>query len=80
MRRPAGSSAAVECNRACVERTGVELRAAEVFPTASSIKTAVLYELYRQAEEGKIDLGEVTRPRPCPGWGAAASSKPWGPR
>jgi len=40
----------------------VELRADEVFPTASSIKLAVLYELYRQAQEGRLDLGEVTRP------------------
>jgi beta-lactamase class A len=40
----------------------VELRPDEVFPTASSIKLAVLYELYRQAEEGRVDLGEVTRP------------------
>jgi beta-lactamase class A len=40
----------------------VELRADETFPTASSIKLAVLYELYRQAEDGRIDLGEVTRP------------------
>jgi len=40
----------------------VEVRPDEVFPTASSIKLAVLYELYRQAEEGRIDLGEVTPP------------------
>jgi beta-lactamase class A len=40
----------------------VELRPDEVFPTASSIKLAVLYELYRQADEGRIDLAEVTRP------------------
>jgi beta-lactamase class A len=40
----------------------VELRPDEAFPTASSIKLAVLYELYRQAEEGRIELGEVTRP------------------
>ena len=40
----------------------VELRADELFPTASSIKLAVLYELYRQADEGRIDLAEVTRP------------------
>jgi beta-lactamase class A len=40
----------------------VELRADEVFPTASSIKPAVLYELYRQAQEGRLDLLEVTRP------------------
>ena len=53
----------------------VELRAAEVFPTASSIKTAVLYELYRQAEEGKIDLGEVTRsPLPRVGGGGVLES------
>jgi beta-lactamase class A len=40
----------------------IELRADELFPTASSIKLAVLYELYRQADEGRIDLTEVTRP------------------
>jgi beta-lactamase class A len=40
----------------------VELRPDEVFPTASSIKLAVLHELYRQADEGRIDLAESTRP------------------
>jgi beta-lactamase class A len=40
----------------------IELRADELFPTASSIKLAMLYELYRQADEGRIDLAEVTRP------------------
>jgi beta-lactamase class A len=40
----------------------VELLPDETFPTASSIKPAVLYELYRQAEEGRLDLDEVTRP------------------
>jgi beta-lactamase class A len=39
-----------------------ELRGHEVFPTASSIKVAVLYELFLEAEEGKIDLAEVTHP------------------
>jgi beta-lactamase class A len=39
-----------------------ELRPQEPFPQASSIKLAVLYELYRQAEEGRVDLGELTRP------------------
>ncbi len=39
-----------------------ELRGGEVFPTASAIKLAILYELYRQAEEEKIDLRELTRP------------------
>jgi beta-lactamase class A len=40
----------------------LDMRPAEAFPQASSIKLAVLYELYRQAEEGRVDLGEVTRP------------------
>jgi len=39
-----------------------EVRPDEPFPQASSIKLAVLYELYRQSEEGKIDLAQVTRP------------------
>jgi beta-lactamase class A len=45
-------------------RTGekIEVRADEPFPTASSIKLAVLYELYRQAQEGRVSLGELTRP------------------
>lgn len=30
----------------------------DVFPTASTLKTPLLYELYRQAEAGKIDLTE----------------------
>ena len=40
----------------------LEIRPNEVFPTASSIKVAVLYELYRQAEDGQVDLAGVTRP------------------
>lgn len=40
----------------------VDLRSSEVFTAASSIKAAVLYELYLRAEQGQIDLGEVTRP------------------
>jgi beta-lactamase class A len=40
----------------------LDIRAAEPFPTASSIKIAVLDELFHQADEGKVDLGEVTRP------------------
>jgi beta-lactamase class A len=43
----------------------LELRPDEVFPQASSIKWAVLYELYRQAEEGRLELGE-TRLLPVP--------------
>lgn len=40
----------------------LEIRATEPFPTASVIKVAILYELFRQAEEGRIDLAEVVRP------------------
>lgn len=40
----------------------LDIRPQETFPQASSIKLAVLYELYRQAEEGRVDLGEMTRP------------------
>ena len=40
----------------------IEIRSDETFPTASSIKLAVLYELYRQADRGEIDLSEATRP------------------
>jgi beta-lactamase class A len=40
----------------------IELRPEELFPTASSIKLAVLYELYRQADEGRLSLDEITRP------------------
>jgi beta-lactamase class A len=40
----------------------VELRADELFPTASSIKLAVLHELYQQAQEGRVDVADVTRP------------------
>ncbi len=35
------------------------LHADEVLPTASSIKIAILAELYRQAQQGKIKLGDV---------------------
>jgi beta-lactamase class A len=40
----------------------LEIRPQERFPQASSIKLAVLYELYRQAEEGSLRLDEVTQP------------------
>jgi beta-lactamase class A len=40
----------------------ISVRPDEPFPTASSIKLAVLYELYRQAAEGQLDLRELTRP------------------
>ena len=42
--------------------TTFEIRPDEPFPQASVIKLAVLYELYRQADEGKVDLAEITRP------------------
>ena len=43
----------------------------EPFPTASSIKIAILYELFRQAEEGRVRLDE---PRPVPKAARAAGS------
>jgi beta-lactamase class A len=45
-------------------KTGASLaiRPDEVFPQASSIKLAILYEEYRLAEEGRLDLAETTRP------------------
>lgn len=46
-------------------RTGATIaHGAELeFPQASSIKLAVLYELYRRAEAGELDLAEVVRPK-----------------
>jgi beta-lactamase class A len=35
------------------------LHADEVLPTASSIKIAILAELYRQAQQGKLNLGDL---------------------
>jgi len=40
----------------------LEVRPEETFPQASSIKLAVLYELYRRADEGDLDLQETTSP------------------
>ena len=40
----------------------IAVRPDELFPQASSIKLAVLYELFRQAEEGRVDMAETTRP------------------
>jgi beta-lactamase class A len=40
----------------------VAVRPDELFPQASAIKLAVLYELYRQAEEGRLALDDTTRP------------------
>jgi beta-lactamase class A len=41
------------------ENAKILLRADEVFPTASSIKIAVLVELYRQAQSGKVKLQDI---------------------
>ncbi len=37
-----------------------ERNANEIFPTASTIKLAILYELFRQADEGRLNLDETT--------------------
>ena len=42
--------------------SSLELRGRDTFPSASTIKLAVLYELYRQAEEGRVDLSAVVQP------------------
>ena len=42
--------------------TALDMRADEAFPTASTIKPAVLLELYHQAEAGRIDLLSTTTP------------------
>jgi beta-lactamase class A len=40
----------------------LQVNADEVFPAASTLKMAILYEGYRQAEEGRLRLDEVTCP------------------
>jgi beta-lactamase class A len=42
--------------------SSLELRGRDTFPSASTIKLAILYELYRQAEEGRVDLSAVVQP------------------
>lgn len=56
----------------------LEVRADEVFPQASSIKLTMLYELYRQADEGKIDLSEIVQP-PTPRVGGGGVLQELGP-
>jgi beta-lactamase class A len=36
----------------------IEFNADELFPTASTIKVPILFELYKQVEEGKVDLSQ----------------------
>ena len=57
--------------------TVMELRPAEPFPTASSIKLAVIYELYRQAEEGRIDLAAPHHPPAAAREGRTACCRRW---
>ena len=58
--------------------TTLEILPDEAFPQASVIKLAVLYELYRQAEEGRVNMAEVTRP-PATRVGGGGILKSWGP-
>lgn len=67
------------CVRDLATGATVELRPDELFPTASSIKLAVLYELYGQAQEGRVDLSEVTRP-PSPRVGGSGVLQELGDR
>jgi beta-lactamase class A len=46
--------------------TRIELRPDQPFPTASTIKLAVLYELYRQTAEGRVDPQTLVAPPPNP--------------
>ncbi len=51
----------------------------EVFPQASSIKIAVLFEMFKQAEEGRLDLDEfltVDETNKVAGSGRALSPRP----
>ena len=41
-------------------RRALRAAGATAFPTASTIKLAILYELFKQAEEGRVDLDAVT--------------------
>lgn len=56
----------------------IERRADDVFPTASSIKLAVLYELYRQAAEKRLDLLTLVSPpaHPVPSEGILRFMQP----
>jgi beta-lactamase class A len=40
-------------------KNSLSLNADETFPTASTIKIAILAELYRQAQQGKLNLNEI---------------------
>jgi beta-lactamase class A len=40
----------------------IEVRPDEIVPQASSIKLAILYELYRRADAGEVDLDQTTAP------------------
>lgn len=39
-------------------RPAIEFNSDKLFPTASTVKVPILYELYRQVESGKIDLSQ----------------------
>jgi beta-lactamase class A len=57
--------------------TGDEVghRADEVMPTASVIKVGIMAELYRQAEEGKVDLDRRLRMEPADWYGGTGVLK-----
>ena len=57
----------------------VEFRADAVMPTASVIKVCVLGELYRQAGEGLVDLGERREVTPDDWWGGSGVLKEFAP-
>lgn len=57
----------------------LDVLASEPFPAASTIKLAVLYELYLQAEDGALRLDEVTTP-PLPRVGGGGALMLLGPK
>lgn len=57
----------------------VGLRADAVMPTASVIKVCVLCELYRQANEGVVDLHERREVTPDDWWGGSGVLKEFAP-
>ncbi|MHA1581341.1 MAG: serine hydrolase [Candidatus Baldrarchaeia archaeon] len=44
------------CSQGLTTSAGIEINGTEIFPSASTFKVAVLYELFRQVDKGRINL------------------------
>lgn len=64
-------------NLSTAESIGVNADA--VMPTASVIKIAILAELYRQVEEGQVDLNQRREVTPADWWGGSGVLKEFAP-